>query len=90
MAEDLDNSSISDIGDFTTGISPIEGDLLTSSVYSSKIGLFCIGRSPIGLYFVPVPDRRRVVFPLPRYPEVFVTPDLMDMFKLPRPEGWAS
>jgi hypothetical protein len=89
MAEDLDNSSISDIGDFTTGISPIEGDLLTSSVYSSKIGLFCIGRSPIGLYFVPIPDRRRVVFLLPEYPDTFAVPVLEDAFALPAPESWS-
>jgi hypothetical protein len=86
---DTDNTSISDIGDFDVGISPIEGGLLSSSVYSSRIGLFVINRSPVGLHFIPVPDRRRVVFLLPEYPDQFATPDLEDTFKLPAPEGWS-
>ena len=86
---DTDNTSISDIGDFDVGISPIEGGLLTSSIYSSRIGLFVINRSPIGLHFVPIPDRRRVVFLLPEYEAGFELPDSEDAFVLPAPESWS-
>lgn len=86
---DTDNTSISDIGDFDIGVSPIEGVPLVRSNYSSRIGLICVGRSPIGLHFMPVPDRRRVVFKLPDYPDAFELPEPENVFALPEPEGWS-
>lgn len=77
-----------DIGDFSIGVSPIEGPFRRGS-YSSAIGFFMIGHSPIGLAYMPVPDRRRVIFLLPEYPDEMVLPELEDAFMLPAPEGWA-
>jgi len=77
-----------DIGDLIIGVSPIEGPFRRGS-YSSAIGLFVIGHSPIGLVYVPNPDRRRVVFLLPEYPDQFEMPELEDAFALPAPEGWS-
>lgn len=79
----------SDIGDFEIGFSPIEGRYHRGSC-SSAIGLFCIGCSPIGMEFVPVPDRRRVIFQLPEWIGDFDMPEPDNQFVLPIPEGWAS
>lgn len=57
--------------------------------YSSKIGLFAIGRSPINVPFVPVPDNRRVVFSLPEYQDTFELPEAEERFAVPEPEGWS-
>jgi hypothetical protein len=86
----VDYRSTSDIGDFRIGTSPVEG-VLWRGWYSSAIGLFAIGKSPIGMPpFLPGNNYRRVVFTLPDYLDTFrLEPELSD-FVLPIPEGWAS